>query len=660
MRRQAQRLRGSARTGAGFVLGLAILSVAACADVFGLNDAGRRVDAGGAGGRGGSAGQRPGASGNGARAGGTAAGMGGSAGSKGEPGGEGGSRAATGGSSHGGGGSVGTSGAAGDDTAAEPGVRRLGRACTTGEDGDLACSDASPYLILECQDGAWAEKTTCELNQRCDPRDPRCTPFDSVCASFDARGPVCDGNDVFDCNPEHYAVEHRVCPFGCRAGACEPGSVTQLTLHTGVTPPTLNAWSDNVPVCFATKSTGDEADWVRDEVERVYNRFLSFAFVGWESCDEDPTGVVLSFEDDCRGFLVNDVAPGKPQGDDPLALTLCRSYRDNAEVDHPVDENESLLRLLARHQFAHVLGLLDGTDARVTSVVRGVERGSENDLALTWDDYVSLDSVLGKGVNRISTPNGTCLSSSSSKLGATVGADLCEPEPDRQLWKPVTDRIRNNDSSACFESSGMTGGDITLQACKLTGDDQKIRLAHAQWRTPTRCVAPEHMPPVEGTLLVTEPCDDAGQASQAWFFEILGDGDPGFYWAQIHFGESGLCIAPPSDGTWWDPVALVACATAPLIPPVGTTAPKDPHVLLIGPNGIRSFGVGSINCVNWQGSGGLLVLSNCGTVFSHFFLSGALEVANGLALSLAGPSGTLVATTLGALPTPDQIFDVYF
>jgi hypothetical protein len=633
------------------VIGFSLAAVAGCADLFGIEDVGQRIESGSGGARaakGGSAGRAPGAAG-----GGLAGREDPTAGSSGDHAGEGGDASSGGdasvsGDGNGGGDAgrdSGTGGTGGMAGSSEPGTARLGTPCEGNVD---ACSDASPFLLLRCRDGVWDALDTCPLETRCDPRTARCASLPLTCVEIAALGPTCEGNAVWDCSPDHYAAEYHVCPFGCRAGACDPGSETDLTLHTGFTPPSDNVWSASIPVCVATKPVGEEAGWVRDEVERAYNRFLSIEFVGWEPCGAAPTGVVLSFADDCRGFLVNEAAQGKPDGDVPIRLSLCRSYADNAGEHHAVEENEALIRLLARHQFGHALGFPDGTDARRTVMVRGVERGRESEIQLTTEDYAALYTVLGKPENRILTQAGACVTATAVEAGASLGIAPCADAAPEQAFVPANDWIQHADARVCVQSSGTSGDAATVAACAplLPGDDQLFRLAHAQWRTPTHCVAPEHVPATAGTRLVTEACEDAGPGAQAWLFEIrYEDKDYGYY-AQIRFADSDLCVVTPSDAQWFDPVELAPCAMNP--------PGDDPQVFLIDPTGFKGGGF----CVNSQRPGGLLVLGSCGA-YSRYFARGALEGANGTALALAG-SGSLVVTSLAAPPGPEQLFDVYF
>jgi hypothetical protein len=209
------------------------------------------------------------------------------------------------------------------------------------------------------------------------------------------------------------------------------------------------------------------------------------------------------------------------------------------------------------------------------------------------------------------------------------------------------DRLQSPDGKSCFEQSGELDAAAYIGDCKLSGSAQYFRLARAQWRTPTHCVAPQQKPPVEGSLLVTEPCAPAGDPGQSWFFEITG-AQPGQFRTRIHFAGSGLCVSLTRPGPLrQDPLELRPCAT--------TITTDDPQSFWLDASGaIKSGNL----FVRWQDPAGALFVQEWSS-FSTFFASGALEGANGTALTLL-PSLDVVVTELGTLPSSNQIFDVYF
>ena len=674
MRRHGTSRRGQVWTGAWRACGLALVLVAACARVFGIDDTPARAGAGAAG-RAGSA-ARAGSGGAGRRSnragtsgGGTAGASHGGASHAGmshggrtlDDGGAGGddTGGASGDSSNAGanGGSHAESGAGGMSDQTIDGVATLGAPCAV--DSPLSCGDASPLELLRCRSGVWTYDHTCEPDYRCDPPTGSCVALDAHCAAVAPSGPVCDGSTVLDCGPDVWSAKEQVCPYGCRDAQCLLGSATQLTLHTAVQGP-QSAWTTSIPVCLATADAAADAplfDLVHSEVERVYNRFLSVEFVGWQSrCARGASGVIVSFAGDCSGHLVNDIEPVRPDSGARVPVTLCRSYFDSAGGH--ADASVSLLRLLARHQFGHVLGLVDGTDAQMTGMLRGVESGHEDELVLTAEDYVALmdvtlvDGTLGyprKPNPSLVTTAGACVTPSALAPGAGVSLSTCDANTPAQRFGAVVDQIQSAGDSGngyCF-AAGAWGEPVSIAACALgNSPSEQFRLAHAQWRTPTQCVAPAEKPPVAGTRLLTEPCADVGDTGQAWWFEIV-DRTSAVLSARIHFGDSEWCVAAPSVNVK-ETLELAACET-------GFVA-NDPQLFLLRADG--SLSIGSLR-MRWQDPAGLLYLDAEYTPYIQFFASGALEGSDGTALTVLSDS-TLGTAPLAEPPAQNQTFDVYF
>lgn len=679
-------------TGARVVFGVSVVSLAACAQVLGVDDVGSRFDVGGApaaagdgavggGGRSiqaGTAGQAaPGASA------GRSSGVGGSGGHSVARGGSGGrvSMATAGGEPNGGEPNGGEpnggepnggepNGTGGEAGAPGPSVGRVvngtappGTLCL--QDRQYACSSENPLEVLRCDQGSWAYNLSCELDERCDltaasaPSTPAalCTALDPSCYTLAPNGPVCVDNTAYDCGPRVYTAQEHVCPFGCANGACELGTASELTLHTGIVQ-SLGSWPSSISVCLSTTDADEPADstmfgWMKSEVEHVYDRFFQVEFVDWARCETGSMGVIVSFEDDCAGHLVSDIPFVWAGSDHPvLPVTLCRTYVDPVGVEHKAYEDESLVRLLARHQFGHVLGLPDGPGADPTGMQRGVESDQVDALVLTPEDYVALATNDGayasKPQKSLVTPAGQCLSASTltGTDTSTVAATACTTATE-QRWQAKADRIQSPDALTCVQA-GASGDPVAVAPC-ATPSSQTFRLAHAQWRTPTRCVAPAQKPPVEGTKLTTEPCTAAGDPSQAWYFELTGvDPSPAAYpTARIHCGDSGLCAAMPrAQALLNDELRLLPCATA--------VVDGDPQIFTLE-NGLV-FNNG--NYVTWQDPPGVLYVA-AWSGYATFFASGAFETADGRALTLS-PDSTLTTTPLAALPTPAQVFDVYF
>lgn len=685
MRRRASPHAGGERTGTRAVVGISLVTLVACARVLGVDDVGTRRDAGMGGATAataanGGAHHQPETGGQGVRAGsaGHAALAGGAHGvARGGSAGEH-SVSAAGGKSNGGGGEAnGGGGEGGDgDDAGAPGTR-IGRVvngtappgtrCT--KDGQFACSTEDPLVALRCAGGTWVYRLTCELDERCkvtaasdsstsDRSASLCASLDSTCYGFAPNGPVCVDDTAYDCGPAVYTAQKHVCPFGCTNGACDLGTADDLTLHTGAAP-SIGGWASSLSVCWDTTDEGAQRDaelfeWVKSEVESAYNRFLQVEFVDWSRCHAPTTGVVLSFVDGCSGYLVNDI-PYIPVGTDSalMPVTLCRTYVDPAGAQHDAQKDEALVRLLARHQFAHVLGLPDGPGADPTGILRGVQSGHADAVVLTPEDYVALRwhpfAYAAKPPESIVTPTGACLAPTVLESGTTtVTTATCDPAAAEQRWQAAADQVQSSDAKLCFQT-GSVGEPVTVTKCRLTSL-QTFRLAHAQWRTPTRCVVPVQNPPTEGTKLTTASCTAAGDPAQAWFFESTGVGlDPVFSrlgTVRIHFGDSTLCVSTSQPSAILnDELRLAPCAT--------DTVTGDPQIFTLNNGALMNNG----NDVTWQDPAGVLYLA-APSGYAFFFASGAFEAPGGTALTL-GADSTLTTTLLGDAPDASQIFDVY-
>jgi hypothetical protein len=662
---------------------LALLPLVACAKVFGIDSGRPLANAGGSPGAGTTAGgARAGRSGGGGR---TAQGgraQGGAAavtlGDGGVPGeaGAGGERVNTGdtggqdtsaaaGSE---GANVGAAGAAG--AAPEPpGLARLGTPCD--DEGAFACSDATTTLEVTCHSGTWIPSRPCTDNQRCDPARPGCWDVDPDCAELAFNGPACKDNEVLDCSPNLYTELHLVCPFGCADGACVPGGDGQLTLHTGIMP-AQNKWTSDIPVCLVLPKGADVAALhariaiVHSEVESVWNRFLGVVFTGFGDCDADTAGVRVSFPSACGGHLVNDVMIGTPGIGAVIPLEICASYDDGSGQSKNVEE--PLTRLLARHQFGHVLGLNDGDDARDTLMVRGVELGHEDEIVPTTYDYDSLEGneyYVGKPDMALVTPVGECVGAAEPLASSGLAVGTCDGT-DLEKWLNPSNRLEayRFPPEYCAEQV-VAGAPVTLSTCPLASSTGDFYMPSVKWRTPTSCVATASSQFEVGTNLVTSPCTAASDPTQAWYFENLAAVEPNWpsppvtgFFARIHLVGTELCVAVENDPTLgYATLALDTC--------LDTADLKGPQVFQLqsvrpwsGTTQTISMMANGPSTINWQVDGGDVFLGEPGSR-SGWFLSGSLVNDAGLVLTRADDD-TLVAEEPASEPAPNQLFDYYF
>ncbi len=535
-----------------------------------------------------------------------------------------------------------------------------------------ACSDVSPLVVLSCYNGQWRYYETCDLDQRCDRTVmkasyssdmPLCKLLDPTCYAAAPNGPVCQGNTAFDCGPTVYVAQKHVCPFGCSDGACELGTAEDLTLHTGADDE-FPFWDpqEPIPVCLRTTAKNAARDtelfgWVRSEVESDFNRFFAPEFVDWDTCNKKSSGVALSFADDCSWYLVNDIVRPVASGA-PIEMTLCATYLDPTGDKHALTKNESLARLLARHQFGHVFGLDDPANTVPTGMQRGVLSGHEDDLVLTAEDYGVLFQVpivypqwRHKAGPALVTPSGACLTASGA--GAATGTVVATPcsAVNAQMWLAAYGSLQNTaDGTNCLQA-GNPGDPVIGATCSPGDPAQTFQPAHVQWRTPTTCVVPEQQPPTAGTALTTATCGVAGDLSQAWFFEVVGS-HGNYTLARIHFADSHLCVTvplpspPPLIVPEFDELELFDCTSS--------TAVDDPQIFELLGDGITN----NLFDVTWQDPVGTLLLEPPNSL-AVFFLTGALEAPDGTALTLL-PDSTLTTAPLGTQPASNQIFDVHY
>ncbi len=582
----------------------------------------------------------------------------------------------TGAGAAGDGGAAGDAGAAGTTAPLGAGLGTLGAGCEN--ESAYACSDASTNVLMQCNNGVWQFSTECDegnYGRRCNPASPGCYQLDAHCLELAYGGPVCDGNEVLDCSQGLYTERHLVCPFGCAEGECVEGTAGELTLHTGIMKPQGGHWSGEVPVCLVPPP-GDASDarahfeWVRSEVESVWNRYLGVVFTGFGDCADDATGVVVSFPVGCEGHLVNDVSIGAPLAARAIPLEICLSYTVPG-ADEPVSADEALTRLLARHQFGHVLGLTDGDDPRATVMVRGVELARVDRIVPTISDYAALElpadppsrftfEYLGKHALSLVTPQGDCIGTSDLSAGAMLGATSCfSPTP--QTWSPPLARLEASDSPPEYcAAQAVAGEPVLLSTCAPGGSASEFHQPTVKWRTPTACVAADASPPSAGTGVVTSPCTAMDDPLEAWSFEILEPSTDGAsFLTRIHLAGTELCLSiddVPAEGA--RTLALDTCSA-------GLTT-DDPQVFTLGrtsPWGGARGTIGtieaSIGCfVDWQSADGNLDCEDVGPQ-SAWFLSGPVVNDDGLVLTLLD-DGTVAAVALPAAPSGLPFFDFYF
>jgi len=241
------------------------------------------------------------------------------------------------------------------------------------------------------------------------------------------------------------------------------------------------------------------------------------------------------------------------------------------------------------------------------------------------------------------TTTGECLTA-TGELGAEVRAERCDTHaPAQESWIPYGDRMRTSPDGPCIAAGSDSQGPPVLADCQLHEEAAYFRMARAQWTTPTRCVAPAMLPADAKIPLRTEPCGPAGNASQSWDFEILSVVSDGYY-ARIRFGDSDYCASLDNPNPLnADILQLEECSTS--------LSATDPQIFYLNGHQIWNNGTGMI----WQYPDGAIYID--GARSETWLISGPLE--NGAGLALAKRADGLFISTLGAEPTPEQVFDFH-
>jgi hypothetical protein len=548
-------------------------------------------------------------------------------------------------------------GSAGEGGMPNPPLRPpfLDEPCTSAD--ERACTPASNSLVLRCNKGAWAVDDTCLSSERCDPVHPGCVALDPACLEQASDGPRCVQSEVIDCGPKVVTAVHLVCPFGCQGGACLPGNGDQLTLHTDFCKSARLYWAPEISVCF-DRADSSLLDLVRDEVETTWQRPLNIQFTGWSSCDESAADVQVTFEDDCRGSLVNAPVLGDPDSGEPSPVRICRSVR--AANGARVELADSVLRLLARHQFAHVLGLDDSSPDHSTMMLRGIEESRADTLTPTLDDVVgewSTDSPFEaslfyhygrKPPKSLTNANGECLAA----VDGAPNWQSCISGVSAMSWEFASSGVRLLDESAqCLRAAGSTPGSaVEFATCDLNPNTpaQHWALAHAQWRTQNLCVTAS-APPSVGTPISAAACGEVGEPTQSWFFELVGTGSGNVdYTARIHLSDSSYCVALLTSPGEKTPFLLQPCSSV--------------------SNAQSLFSLkadGTVWFRGWQlifnSPGGVLFPQQTGPNI-YWVQTGALEGIGTFAGSALTRSadGSLFVSPIAGRASKEQLFDAYF
>jgi hypothetical protein len=258
-------------------------------------------------------------------------------------------------------------------------------------------------------------------------------------------------------------------------------------------PPTIQTelafWpGPTIPVCFvnpeADEYTRAASTFIPDEIERKWGRYAGIGFTGWNACTDESIGVKVTFVAlDTRSPCIDELGGidriGYPGIGGSVNLKICMRYTDAEARGRTA--NEALIRLVALHEFGHVLGFDDlakyyEPNEFMASAINGDR--AENylfDRQHVW----RLQQAYGrKPSGSLVDARGHCLTVTSAELGF----EACDGNPSQafdfkngQLWHAQTGNCLHADSST---------GAIDLSPCVSEGTapaDEQSWLPDRDW-----------------------------------------------------------------------------------------------------------------------------------------------------------------------------------
>jgi hypothetical protein len=389
----------------------------------------------------------------------------------------------------------------------------------------------------------------------------------------------------------------------------------------------------------ANEDDGYLVAWIRDEVERTWARTADYTFEGWGACDTLPEeGVVLSFESECRGHLVNDIDPTSKL----VRLEICRSfYLEGRDELRPVDE--PLARFLGRHHFGHVIGIPDNNYSGEprTAMMRGIDllRITEYEISpgeLNWaSEYCALGCRKHPGA--LVTTRGRCLEVVD---GSVVARACADHEPGPQVFTLKGTKLVTADPEQCVVVSG-DGEEAEVRVGECTAE--QFALTGAALHSLGRCVTPASLPATPETALFIGACDAVPESWMGWSFDVTASTENGLLASIRH---DGLCASIPGGA---DELNLV---------PVLRTCEEGSGEQIFELRHNGEIGFGDL-CFAWEmHDGSVYLYSDCGRGYSVWTVTGALTTPSGLALTLPGDNAT--AKAIKAAPSQARTFDFYF
>ena len=544
------------------------------------------------------------------------------------------------------------------------------------EPGAVACPSALATSWVICKDGRWQQGPSCGQDEYCDRRDGRCAavyslqchqrgPFHQYCTVADPYG-----WQFVTCGPDLVSADATACMFDCqdRTG-CSPPTDDEVVLEPESPPIATDRayWpTPNIPVCVTNP---DEPEWasVKDEVARTWGRYAGIAFTGWDACDPSATGVIASLmphSEPCAGWLGSIDRVGYPGPGGSVHVSICTRYNDASDQVQPV--SDGLLRLVARHEFAHVLGFADAgaSNSTVDFMARGLYTSELGLYTFSALDIGMLTEAYGrKPAGALVDARGDCLTLANGVLDFTS----CDASA-AQTFTFAHGELVHPDTAECL--AAVPADAAAVAACAVDAP-ATVNQAWQPAATQIRGFGGECLQVVDAdsgeggaggavaAALAVNVCPDFDTPSALWSLESVDDGTR----VRLRVAGGADCVTARSDTLALTLEACDDCAeTDPTCASVDRFTVNDAGQIRFGgycfeaPD-YETFGHGD------SPDSGLLKLDPCSLAPSMLWnLSGRIESAAGMALTRPLDAGALLLT---ASPVGDgspdaQIFDFYF
>jgi hypothetical protein len=536
---------------------------------------------------------------------------------------------------------------------------RAGEPCE--RSGALSCVAPLSRRRNVCRGGVWSEQADlCPNGSSCDRRNGACQAIASECVGKQPGDTLCrpfptDETTFLSqvtCGPDLVSVEVTDCDLTCNPELGRCVSPTSNQMYVEKPPPirAVEAWWPNAPirVCFEPGSDTALRAVVRAEIESTWGRYSALDFVGWDDCADESSSVKVHFEPVCTDVLGSIDRFGYPGPRDNTEVGLCLQYRQGARAAQST--TEPLLRLVARHEFGHVLGfehllMGDGGNEFFASVLRLTNLA---DMKFYYPHIGRLQWTYGaKPSGSLATYRGKCL---DGELAFSSCAGFDGPR-----WNLLGNELEQTKSGQCLGTleSGAAIGLVTCDSAAAPA------AASGNWRLSRVHVRAygglclEEMDFGGGELGVpTKPCADFGYEKQLFDVEGVENG------RKLRMRRGSLCIE------------LDSTFRSPKLKPCDDCALEDPDCDALDRFELTSQGYLTLggNCLrgptfDWlypEPEPGQVTIETCeASPPFRWNLSGVLQRDDGRTLTPTEGSGAELFTTgdLDSALTTTQVFD---